>query len=55
MLVADIPVHTFDWTDLLITRPEVFVFDIKPRDEHKAKMLETMFEDAKRMSPDLAI
>jgi hypothetical protein len=34
--VADIPVHTFDWTDLLITRLEVFVFDIKPRDAYKA-------------------
>lgn len=52
---VDIPVHTFDWTDLLITRPEVFVFDIKPRDAYKAKLIDTMYEEGLLESPDLAV
>jgi hypothetical protein len=48
-------VHTFDWTDLLITRPEVFVFEIKPRDEYKAQKIQLMFEEAVAESPDLAV
>jgi hypothetical protein len=40
---------------LLITRPEVFVFDIKPRDELKEKKLVSMFEEALAAHPDLAI
>ena len=52
---SDIPIHTSDWTDLLITRPEPFVFDIKPRDAHKAKMVQIMFEEAVQQSPDIAI
>ena len=40
---------------MLITRPEVFVFDIKPRDEYKEKKLVTMFEEALAAHPDLAI
>ncbi|KAI4960765.1 hypothetical protein J4E86_002390 [Alternaria arbusti] len=51
----DIPIHTEDWTDLLITRPEVFVFDIKPRDAHKEKKLVAMYEEALVEHPDLAI
>ncbi|EUC35508.1 hypothetical protein COCCADRAFT_35011 [Bipolaris zeicola 26-R-13] len=52
---VDIPVHVTDWTDLLITRPRPFVFDIKPRDEHKAKLVDTMFEEAVMESADVAI
>jgi hypothetical protein len=51
----DIPVHTFDWTDLLITRPEVFVFDIEPRDAYKAHKTQSMFEEAVIESPDLEV
>jgi len=40
---------------LLITRPEVFVFDIKPRDAHKEKKLVAMYEEALVEHPDLAI
>jgi hypothetical protein len=52
--MTDIPVHTFDWTDLLITRPEVFVFDIKPRDAYKAQKIQSMYEEAVVESPDIA-
>jgi len=54
-ITTDIPIHTEDWTDLLITRPEVFVFDIKPRDAYKEKKLVAMYEEALVEHPDLAI
>jgi hypothetical protein len=54
-LLLDIPVHTFDWTDLLITRPEPFVFDIKPRDAYKAQKIQSMYEEGLAQSPDLAV
>ena len=54
-ITTDIPIHTEDWTDLLITRPEVFVFNIKPRNEVKEKKLVSMFEEALAAHPDLAI
>ena len=47
--------HTFDWTDLLITRPEPFVFDIKPRDAYKAQKIQSMYEEGLAQSPDLAV
>jgi hypothetical protein len=53
--VIDIPVHTVDSTDLLITRPEPFVFDIKPRASLKAQKIQSMFEEALVESPDLAV
>lgn len=40
---------------MLITRPEVFVFDIKPRDAYKEKKLVNLFEEALAKHPDLAI
>jgi hypothetical protein len=48
-------VHTFDWTDLLITRPAVFLFDIKPRNEYKAKLVDNMFEEALAKHSDLSV
>jgi len=53
--LSDIPVHFFDWTDLLITRPESFVFDLKPRDAGKAEKLKLMYEDAIKGDPSIEI
>ncbi len=47
--------HFADWTDLLITRPATFLFDIKPRNEHKARLIKKMYEEGLAAHPDLAV
>lgn len=52
---VEIPVHWNNFTDLLITRPEPFVFDIKPRNEKRAAQIEEYYQEAVRNDPHMAM
>lgn len=49
-----IPANPTDFSELLITRPEPFAFDIVPRSEKKALQIEENFQDAMRNDPHLS-
>lgn len=52
---VEIPVHWNNFTDLLITRPEPFVFDIKPRSKKRAAQIEEYYQEALRNDPHVAM
>lgn len=54
-LGIDVPVHWNSFTDLLITRPEPFVFNIEARNEKRAAQIEELYKEAAELDPSLRI